>query len=523
MIRITGLNYIGGKPGEKSDNTFPAINPKTMEASSISFSNATDQEIDQAVQKAKTSFSALKYFSNEKKAQFLSDLSSEINVLGQQLIDTGSWETALPKTRLENERMRTCNQIEMFASIVEKGDYVEAVIDVSDTNGSFDIRRMLIPLGPVLVFPASNFPFAFGVCGGDTISAFAAGCPVIVKAHPSHPQTSELFAHAVYKAIEKTGFPKEMFSLLHANKPETIKELIMQPDLEAIGFTGSLHAGRMIFDFACSRKKPIPVFAEMGSINPVIITTHALQKRKEMIASMLADSICLGCGQFCTKPGVIFIPDKDEGFSTLLTEKINTKESGVMLNKKILEQYSQSIDQIHKTDNITVLTRNNESDINTARPSLFLTDSTTYQNHTDLQLEHFGPTAILITYKTKKDLSSLINGLDGQLTATLHFTDEDYSEMKEIINLLQEKVGRIICNGVPTGVEVCYAMQHGGPYPATTAPDTTSVGMYAIKRFLRPIAYQNIPDTLLPRKLQNTNHDNILRLVNTSYTRKDIQ
>jgi len=523
MVKITGSNYIGGQPANNGNSTYHSINPKTQKSSDISFFNATNQEIKKSVKGALDAFQKLQLYTRTDVASFLRNISVQIQILEDQLIQICSWETALTENRLINERNRTCNQIEMFASYIEKGDYVEAVIDKKEGNDKPDIRRMLIPLGPVLVFPASNFPFAFGVCGGDTISAFAAGCPVVVKAHPSHPQTSELFAHAINQAIKKTGFPKEMFSLIHETKSEMIKEMIMQPEFEAIGFTGSYHAGRMIYDLASSRRKPIPVFAEMGSINPVFITKKAIQKRAESLALMLVDSITLGVGQFCTKPGILFIPETANAFVSTIADNIKDKNMGVLLNKSISKNYIDCIQKTLKTKQVKLLAEDTEKlDEGIYDNTLFITNLATYKREKELQVEHFGPTAIIVTYKKLKDLIDLMPYLEGQLTGTIHFENSEISEIKPFIELLKHKVGRLIINGVPTGVEVCYAMQHGGPYPATTAVYSTSVGIYAIKRFLRPVAFQDMPNELLPTALQNKNQGNIMRVVNQEYTRKDV-
>ena len=520
MITITGSNYIAGKESRQGTASYNSVNPIKNEQSPISFLCATEKEITNAGEQAFVGFEKMEQVLSKDIASFLNNVSKQIANLGDQLIDSCSWETALPKNRLMNERNRTCNQIELIASYIQRGEHVEAVIDTAKHKP--DIRRMLIAVGPVLVFPASNFPFAFGVCGGDTISAIAAGCPVVIKTHPSHPQTAELFAHAMNKAIDQSNVPKELFSLIHTNKGEDIQQLIMHPAFQAIGFTGSHYVGRRIFDIACARKRPIPVFAEMGSINPIFVTQQAIDERMSQISSLLADSITLGVGQFCTKPGIICIPKDNGRFVSLLCEKIKMKKNGVLLNSHIAKGYQKSVQMMRETKNVSILIHNEGLGENEGDSTLFLTDTDTFVNEPRLQNEHFGPTAIIVTYRKKDDLFQIFSSLEGQLTGTIHCSNSEMIELKSFLDQMKHKVGRLIINGIPTGVEVCYAMQHGGPYPATTAPWSTSVGVFSVKRFLRPVAFQDVPDGVLPRYLQNKNHDKILRLINGKYTRRDI-
>ena len=490
MIEINGMNFIAGKKSSKGKNIFQSINPKTFEISKIKFTDATREEINEALEKAEEAF---KEIQKERIAVFLKEVSNQIMQLGDQLLDIANWETALGISRLKNERIRTSTQLEKFAEYIKEGSHLDLTSD-QDSN----IKSMNIPIGPVIVFPASNFPFAFGVCGGDTASAWAAGCPVVVKVHPSHPQTSELFAHAILKAIEKHNIPNGFFSMLHGKNPDVSKQLVLHPKVEAIGFTGSFKIGRAIFDLAATREKPIPVYAEMGSINPIFIVSY-----KKDTAEEIANSITLGTGQFCTKPGVIFVLEKSKGIIKEVVEQIKSKKPEILLNKNIKKRLINTVNITKKIENVEVLTGGNEiKNKNSFENTIFLTDSKTYQKNKNLHHEHFGPVAIFVKCISLEEFIEIANKLEGQLTGTIYINKTDIKKVKPMFLELTGKVGRIIINGVPTGVKVCTAMNHGGPYPATTTPQTTSVGMKAIRRFLRLIAFQNVPNDLLPNELR---------------------
>ena len=522
MNNLTGANYIAGTKSKKGKDSFKSFNPRTKENGKVSFFNATKDEIDKSVKKAEGSFKIILEFSDKKLADFLKTLSEEIMNLGDQLIETCDIETALGENRLINERKRTCNQIEMFADYIERGSYVEAIID-KKLDDSPDIRRMLLPIGPVAVFPASNFPFAFGVCGGDTVSAFAAKCPVVVKAHPLHPETSELFAKSVYKSIEKHNFPKGFFSMIQGNKKEVSKEIVIHPNIKAVGFTGSRTVGRILFDIASKRTEPIPVYAEMGSINPVFITKKSMEKRNNELAQEFSDSITLGNGQFCTKPGVIFVNDDKytDEFIEQTKKIMNEKEPGFLIHKKIKEGLKRTVDKTKKIDGVELVLGGNEiKDKTIYENTLFVTNSKKFIEEKQLHMEHFGPVSFIVKCKNMDEFLKISEEMEGQLTATIHLEKEDYGKIKPLITKLSRKVGRIIINGVPTGVRVCNAMQHGGPYPATTFPNTTSVGTQAIKRFLRPISFQDFPEELLPIQIRNENKKKILRFVDGKYKRE---
>jgi NADP-dependent aldehyde dehydrogenase len=385
---------------------------------------------------------------------------------------------------------------------------------------------MLIPLGPVCVFGASNFPFAFSVAGGDTASAFAAGCPVIVKAHPGHPGTSELVASAIQTAGERHDFPSGFFSMVQGNTARVGQALVRHPQLEAVGFKGSLPGGRALFDTAAKRPRPIPVFAEMGSVNPIIILPNALKVRGEAIAEGLVNSVTLGSGQFCTKPGLVFVIDNAESqaFVGRVSELMDQRQPNVLLNQGVLTQLSRRVEQTLASGSVSE--RTTIDSINSegyCYPNTVLqTTSDLFARDSSLQSEHFGPVTMFVMCPTLEDLYKAVGTLHGNLTATLHSEADELAITNELFSRLREKAGRLIWNGFPTGVEVVYAMQHGGPYPATTASLMTSVGLTAIKRFMRPVAFQNMPDLLLPDALKDANPLNIWRTVNNELTRDSI-
>ncbi len=504
MINITGANYIAGNKSKKGKIKFTSFNPKENKKGKIDFFNATKEEIEKASKKAVESFEIVFDYNDKKIADFLKTLSEEIFNLGDQLIDVCNSETSLGENRLINERSRTCNQIEMFANYILKGSYVETIID-RKKDSQPDIRRMLLPIGPVAVFPASNFPFAFGVCGGDTTSAFAAKCPVIVKAHPLHPKTSELFAKSVYRSIEKNNFPKGFFSLIHGSDKKVSEEIVLNSKIKAVGFTGSRFAGRAIYNLSIKRDEPIPVYAEMGSINPVLITKKAMKKRCNGLAENLANSITLGSGQFCTKPGLIFVNDDKytDSFLNKIKELLEKKDPGILIHQRIKEGLKKKVSETKKISQVNLLLGGEEIKNKTSyQNTLFVADSKQFLSKKQIHKEHFGPVSFIVKCKDFDDFLEISDSLEGQLTATIHLEKKDYEKVKPLVKKLSNKVGRLIINGVPTGVRVCNAMQHGGPYPATTYPNTTSVGTQAIKRFLRPVAYQNFPDDLLPEKLR---------------------
>lgn len=517
--------FIAGQRSREGGKTFTSVNPRSKEAGTELFYNATPDEIDRAVKAAAEAYQETRFYSPEKLADFLDTVADEIEALGDQLLEITDWETGLGLARLKGERERTTGQLRKFGRLLREGSYVQAIIDTA-TDGSPDIRRMLVPLGPVGVFSASNFPFAFAVAGGDTASAFAAGCPVVVKGHPSHPKTSELFAEALYSAIEKSGFPAGFFSLLQGTEAEVGQNLVKHPLIEAIGFTGSLRAGRAIFNTAAARPRPIPVYAEMGSINPMVFLPEALKNRSDAIAEGLVNSVNLGGGQFCTNPGVLFVIDSPEAqqFIRQVTEKMSAVEPCTLLNANIESELKKVVESTRQLEATKLLTGGSiqVEERYTYASTVMQTSSEAFRQDAALQVEHFGPVTMFVVCKSMDDLCETLSVLEGNLTATVHGEAIETEDAKRVYAILREKVGRLIWNGFPTGVAVVPSMFHGGPYPATTAPSTTSVGMTAIQRFMRPVAYQSMPDALLPEALQNSNPKRIWRIVNWELTQAPI-
>lgn len=525
---ITGKNMIAGTPSAEGANTFTNTNPRTKAAGTITFHNATPAEIHRAVGAAADAFQETRSYSANRLADFLDEVAAQIEVLGDLLLQTTDEETGLGIPRLTGERARTTGQLRAFGGLLREGSYVEAIIDSAQPdrqpNPRPAIRRMLFPVGPVAVFSASNFPFAFAVAGGDTASAFAAGCPVVVKGHPGHPATSELFAHAINRAIEKQAFPSGFFSLIQGNEIAVGEALVRHDGSEAVGFTGSLRAGRAIYNTAAARPRPIPVYAEMGSINPLVILPNAIAARSDAIADGLVGSVTLGTGQFCTNPGLILMMDNAETheFIASVRAKMEAAPAGVLLNEQIERGLAAAVQSTTGKSSIQLLTGGSlvtDSASYCYRNTVMQTTAAAVRDDEGLQIEHFGPVTLFVLCSDMADLRATIQALEGNLTATIHAEESDMETARDLLPLLQEKAGRVLWNGFPTGVEVVYAMQHGGPYPATTAPATTSVGMTAIKRFMRPVAFQNVPEALLPDALKDANPLNIMRIVDGDTTR----
>ncbi|MEY2616963.1 MAG: 2,5-dioxopentanoate dehydrogenase [Verrucomicrobiota bacterium] len=452
----------------------------------------------------------------EVLSAFLERIGEEIIAVGEKLISICAEETALSVDRLVGERARTVNQLKMFANLVREGSWVDARIDTALPERKPipkpDLRRILIPLGPVAVFGASNFPLAFSVAGGDTASALAAGCPVVVKPHPGHPQTSALTAAAVLKAAEDCQMPDGAFAIVEENSVEIGLELVRHPLIKAVGFTGSTRAGRALFEAANSRPDPIPVFAEMGSLNPLFVLPGALENRWEAIATGLAGSVALGTGQFCTKPGLVIAPASEafDRFSSRLGEELAKAPKNRMLNETVSKRFEESLSKAREYICVE------------GGAFLLVTDGKTFGEERALHEEIFGPATLLVKCENTEELLALAAELEGQLTATIHSGPGDEGLSGSLLSVLQEKVGRIVWNGYPTGVEVSPSMHHGGPYPATTDSRFTSVGTAAIQRFARPVCYQGLPHELLPTELQNANARKIWRLVNGTLTKDDI-
>jgi 2,5-dioxopentanoate dehydrogenase len=492
------------------------------------YKDSTAEEIDVIMQQAWKAFHAYRKLSLKQRADFMRAISAEIENLGDDLLNVTGEETNLPEARLRNERARTMFQLTSYADACERGDWLEARIDtaIPDRNPPKpDIRKMLVPIGPVVVFGASNFPFAYSTAGGDTACAFAAGCPVIVKAHPAHARTSEMVASAIFKAAEKTNMPKGIFAHVHGAGNEVGEALIKHPFTKAVGFTGSFIGGKQLFDWANQRKEPIPVFAEMSSINPVFLLPEKLKQSSADVAKMYAGSITLGVGQFCTNPGLIIGLESDglQSFINSLGEEIKKLAPATMLHPGIFKNYVEKrANSLSQSDVETIAVSDTEPQLNQGAPTVASASGEAFLNNPVLHQEVFGPYSLVIRCKDMTEMINVVNNLEGQLTATLMATETDINYHEELVEAIKNICGRFILNNVPTGVEVCLSMQHGGPFPSTTDSRFTSVGADGIKRFARPIAFQNWSNDLLPAELKNENPLAIWRTVNNQPTKETL-
>ena len=525
---ITGKNYIGNVLASTGKKTFKTFNPKTNQENEVVFTEVSDLEIEITTTLATEAFKTFKTISGAKKSKFLYEIANQITALGDELIEIYCSESGLSKERAISERERTLFQLQSFANLVKEGSWVEATIDSENLTRKptpkVDIRKMLVPLGPIVVFGASNFPLAYSTVGGDTAAALAAGCPVIVKSHPMHAGTGELVAYAVIKAAEITGMPNGVFSNLNSSGIEVGTTLVKHPAIKAVGFTGSISGGRSLYNLAAQRPEPIPVFAEMGSVNPVILLPNAAKAKGAHWAKIYASSITLGAGQFCTNPGLILgIKGKDlTKFIQNLAKEIMKIEPVCMLHPNIIGAFESNKTKMQTQSGLkTIVSNEKQVPENYGRQIITTVDGATFLANTKLHQEVFGPFSLVVQCENVEQLETIIFKLEGQLTGTI-LAENELESYFEIINALQNRVGRIIFNGVPTGVEVCDAMVHGGPYPASTDSRFTAVGVNSIKRWVRPFCYQNWPDILLPKELKNQNPLNISRLVDGKQTTKKI-
>ncbi|WP_387463410.1 aldehyde dehydrogenase (NADP(+)) [Photorhabdus sp. RM323S] len=524
LVTHSGMQFIGGHRQAEGERCLHSRRAVDNSSTGYVFYQATVHEVDLAVQAAADAFTRYSQTSLEERAVFLDKIADEIDALGDDFIALVSEETALPPVRLLGERSRTSGQMRLFAALLRRGDIHAARIDTAQPERKspprVDIRQCYIPLGSIAVFGASNFPLAFSTAGGDTVSALAAGCCVVFKAHSGHMVTAEIIAQAIERAIVATQMPAGVFNLIYGNSVGA--DLVKHPVIQAVGFTGSLAGGRALFDMAMQRSQPIPVFAEMSSVNPVIVLPNALIQRGKHIAQELANSFTLGCGQFCTKPGMILgirSPEFDQ-FMTRLTQEVTLRPAQSMLNQGTLLSHQKGI---HKLDNEPLMTRlaTGEHHEDQATTMLYRADIALLLNKNALlQEEVFGPVVMVIEAESQHQLLRAIDCLQGQLTATLIGEHDELANSHELNRRLQNIAGRVVVNGYPTGVEVCDAMVHGGPYPATSDARGTSVGTLAIWRFLRPVCLQNYPESLLPPALQNRNPLNISRLINGVMSRE---
>ncbi|MGH8936450.1 MAG: aldehyde dehydrogenase (NADP(+)) [Acidimicrobiia bacterium] len=522
----TGANLIGGTEGRQGPQTFTAFDPRNGRPGSVRFHEATTDEIDRATREARVAFESLRAWGNGRVAELLRAIAGVLEGHRGEVVSTADQETRLGESRLEGELTRTTLQILAFADYVEEGSYVEAIIDLPDPKARPiprpDLRRMLVPLGPVAVFGAGNFPLAFGVPGGDTASALAARCPVVAKAHPSHPGTSELTARIISAAVAEVGAPAGTFSLVQGQGPEVGRALVLSPHIKAVGFTGSHTVGRALHELGATRPEPIPVYAEMGSINPVFVTQGALRARAEQISEGFVASMTLGSGQFCTKPGLVFVPDDETGdlFIERTAGLLSQMELGPMLNERLRGALREKLARTTRLEGVAVAFQGRPSEEPGfgCAPTLLAIDCESFLAQPELLEEHFGPVSIVVRCPTKR-MQEAAEHLPGSLTVTVHAQPEETDRVRVLQQALVGQAGRLIWNGFPTGVAVTAAMQHGGPYPATVHREHTSVGLMSIRRFLRPVSYQDTPQSLLPPELQDHNPLGILRRLDGEWTR----
>ena len=526
MLQLTGKSIIGFARGASNGGAFHGVDPSTCAKLEPAYYSATAEQVDSAARLAGDAFGIYGRASGKQKAALLRKIAENIESLGDLLVGRATQETGLPAARIKTETARTCFQLRMFAALVEEGSWIDARIDHADPDRTPlrkpDVRSIWRPLGPVVVFCASNFPLAFSVAGGDTASALAAGNPVIVKAHHAHPGTAELVGMAVSDAVRSCDLPAGVFSLLYGPGSEVGVQLVKHPLIKAGGFTGSRAGGQALMKVAAARPEPIPFYAEMSSVNPIFILPSALRERTEEIAQGLHGSVTLGAGQFCTNPGMVFIPGQgSEELIQRLGELMTATSSFTMLTAGISSAYCQGAGVLHKHSGVeSIALAKSESGNCSVSAALFVTDAESFLEDATLSAEVFGPSTLLIKYSNRDDLLKIARSLEGQLTATIHASEEELKSCDELIAILETRAGRLVFNGFPTGVEVGHAMVHGGPFPATSDGRSTSVGTRAALRFVRPVCYQDFADSALPEELKDGNPLHIWRMVDGEMTKE---
>ncbi|MEV4953544.1 aldehyde dehydrogenase (NADP(+)) [Paenarthrobacter nitroguajacolicus] len=514
-MTLTGHSLIAGQPVVGKGKTTFGFNPATNQALEPSYTLLTEEQLKAATAAAKEAYASFSTLDPEAHASFLDAIAENIEAIGDELIVRAGQETGLPAARLQGERARTTGQLRLFANVVRQGDFRGVRIDPALPDRTpmprADIRQRQIPLGPVAVFGASNFPLAFSTAGGDTASALAAGCPVVFKAHNAHPGTSELVGQAIVKAVKDAGLHPGVFSLIYGPGASIGQALVSDPAIKAVGFTGSQSAGVALMRTAAARMEPIPVYAEMSSLNPVFVFDGALNGSAEQIdalAQRYVTAVTGSSGQLCTSPGLLFAPEGEAGdkLAAAVGRAVAACSGQTMLTEVIASSWNAGAEALGKAEGVDVIGQGTPGGTeNAPAPTIFGTDVQQFVNNHVLHQEIFGAASLVIRYSSVEDLVQAASRIEGQLTASLQLTEEDYPTAAALLPVLEQKVGRIIVNGWPTGVEVGHAMVHGGPFPATSDTRTTSVGTLAIKRFLRPVAYQNLPQELLPESLQDAN------------------
>ena len=529
---LSGQSIINGESKQGNAGTFTGVNPATGTKLDPAYLSAPLEDLELAATLAEDAFAIYSRISGRARVEFLRHVADGLEGNSAEIIDRANLETGLPEARLKYELARTANQFRTFANVIEDGAWVNARIDPALPDRKplprVDIRSMLRPLGPVAVFGASNFPLAFSVAGGDTASALAAGNPVIVKAHPAHPGTSELVGQVVSRSVRECGLPPGTFALLFDSGVQLGSALVAHPAIKAVGFTGSVHAGRALMQIAAARPEPIPCFMEMGSTNPLFVLPEALKARPTQIATGLFNSFTLGVGQMCTKPGLVYLPHGNDADTLVAELKVLVERAGasVMLTEAICSKHGMAMNQRKSNERVEFVAEGLAHDGSAgayAAPALFQTSGSDFLENSELAHEVFGPSTLVIRYKDAGEMIALANALEGQLTASVHGTDAEIAAHADLVAILERKAGRLIVNGFPTGVEVCNAMVHGGPYPATSDSRSTSVGTMAIDRFARPVCYQNFPQAALPDELKDENPLGIWRMIDGTLTRAAVQ
>lgn len=523
MSDLEGASIIEGTTAARGSRSFQAVDPATGQTLEPLFYAASENDLERACQLAVDAFDVYGQTTWKTRAAFLRAIAEGLEASGSAIVDRAHAESALPLPRLQGELGRTCYQLSLFAEVVEEGSWVDARIDTADptrTPPKPDVRSMRRPLGPVVVFGASNFPLAFSTAGGDTASALAAGNPVIVKAHAAHPGTSELVGRAIAAAVNRSGLPPGTFALLFDDGVTVGQALVKHPAIRAVGFTGSRRGGEALMRLATSRPCPIPIYAEMGSVNPLVIFPGALRERASAIAEGLHASFTLGVGQFCTNPGVVFVAAGAEGdaFVELLAERTRATPAGAMLTTAISTAYVDGVAALRDRGAKRIAGGNAGNYAACGEASLWQVEASRVLDEPRLLDEVFGPNTLVVRYMNVAELDDLIGKLEGQLTATVHALPEELREHEVLLQHLACKAGRLVANQFPTGVDVNDAMVHGGPFPATSDGRSTSVGTHAIERFTRYVAYQNWPDDAFPEELRAANPRKIWRLVNGERT-----
>ncbi|MDT8895608.1 aldehyde dehydrogenase (NADP(+)) [Halomonas sp. I1] len=519
-MTLEGTQLIGREAVQATGDAFHAIDPATGETLQPAFHTGGKAEVERASELARDAFDRYRETNLETRASFLETIADKIEDIGDELIVRAMAESGLPRARLEGERGRTCGQLRLFAKVVRAGEWLDVRIDPALPDRQpmprVDLRQRHVALGPVAVFGASNFPLAFSAAGGDTASALAAGCPVVVKGHPAHPGTSELVGRAIQSAVAECQLPEGVFSLLQGTGNEIGQVLVTDPNIKAVGFTGSRGGGTALARLAQNRPEPIPVYAEMSSINPVFLLPEALEARGKELAEGFVGSLNMGAGQFCTNPGLVIGIQSEalDRFLVTAAESVEASGTQTMLTPGIQDAYSRGMSALASSDKAREVAKGQSSDApNQSQTGLFVAKAEDFLADETLQQEVFGATSLVVACADQAEVKRVAEHLEGQLTATLQMDDADVEFAHELLPTLERRAGRVMANGWPTGVEVCHAMVHGGPYPATTDARTTSVGSAAIHRFLRPVCYQNLPQALLPEALRDGNPNGISRLI----------